>query len=357
MSYRIEEIDKNFASVKIGDRDFVFFDARSPHFKIYGLYEPYGDGPFKRLPKIDGVHFGVNMLSTNTAGGKLRIRTDSSAVAIRVEMESVCHMAHMTLLGSCGFDLYGLENGKEQFIKSFIPPGGICHGQLSYECFTDLNTRKMRDLTLYFPLYNGVKKLDIGLEAGSVIEESSPFVLDRPVVYYGSSITQGGCASRPGNAYPALITHATNIDHINLGFSGSCTGEIEMAEYISTIPMSAFVLDYDYNADCAEYLKDTHAPFYKHLRKKCPNLPIVIVSAPIYIGGSFTVERRDIVKATYDNAIAEGDNNVYFIDGSHLFDGTFSDACTVDGAHPNDLGFFRMAEGILPTLRQALKML
>jgi lysophospholipase L1-like esterase len=120
--------------------------------------------------------------------------------------------------------------------------------------------------------------------------------------------------------------------------------------------MCALVYDYDYNARCAEYLNTTHEPFFKKIREAHPSLPVIILSAPYNAKDGDDRTRRDIIKATYDNAIANGDKNVYFIDGGSIFEGEFSDACTVDTIHPNDLGFSRIASKLLPVLKNALKI-
>ncbi|MBQ4066908.1 MAG: hypothetical protein IJD22_04595, partial [Clostridia bacterium] len=320
---------------------------------LFGLFDSGDkDAPFSRAPFIEGVNGGVNYLSMNTAGGRVRFSTSSPYIAIYAEIGDACHMAHMPLTGSCGFDLYRLDGNEERFIRSFIPPTGICHGQGHYHSIIRV-AEEHTPLTCYtvnFPLYNGVKRLDIGLAPGSELDFGAHYIYEPPIVYYGSSITQGGCASRPGNAYPALISHKTNTDYLNLGFSGSCVAEEEMADYIASLSMLAFVYDYDYNAPDTDYLKRTHAPFFKRIRKAHPLLPVIILSAPCHSMTRDAEERRDIIKATYDEAVALGDNNVYFIDGSNIFFKDFPDACTVDSVHPNDLGFASMASAVLKIL-------
>ena len=358
MSYRIEDIDKNFARASVCGEELAFCDVRTDPFDIYGLYTENGDGPFRRLPYLEGVCDGVNHLSLNTAGARVRFSTNSPYVAVRVEIEDACHMAHMTLCASCGLDLYRLEGMEERYIKTFVPSGGICHGEKSFTCFARIGDDFEEDifLTVNLPLYNGVKKLEIGLAPGSRIDHGAHYRDVRPVVYYGSSITQGGCASRPGNAYPAIVSRATNTDHLNLGFSGSAVGEPSMAKYIAELDMCAFVYDYDYNAWSLEHLLESHEPFFKCIREKNPTLPVIIVSAPCVVTDDDKDRRREIIRATYENALRRGDKNVYFIDGGHVFDGPFADSCTVDGVHPNDLGFYRMAQSLIPVLKRALNI-
>jgi len=235
-----------------------------------------------------------------------------------------------------------------------IPPS---HLSTEYDgiCHLPAKDNELTDITINLPLYNGIKNLYIGLKDGSAIEAPMPYAIDKPMIYYGSSITQGGCASRPGNSYNSIISRWMDCDHINLGFSGNGKGEIFMAEYIAGLLMSAFVMDYDHNAPDADYLRATHEPFFKVIRAKQPDLPVIFMSMPNNDPYSAScVERRAIVKRTYENAIRAGDRRVYFIGGDSLFGEKDQDACTVDGSHPNDLGFMRMAETIYPVLNNAM---
>lgn len=135
-----------------------------------------------------------------------------------------------------------------------------------------------------------------------------------------------------------------DTDYINLGFAGNCKAEAMMIQYLANLKMSVFVCDYDHNTPDAEYLQKTHLPLYRSIRAKQPNLPIVFLSAPTIIANMEEyAARREIIRESYREALNEGDENVYFIDGAELFAGEDWDSCTIDGVHPNDLGFYRMA--------------
>ena len=181
------------------------------------------------------------------------------------------------------------------------------------------------------------------------------YALEKPVLYYGSSITQGGCASRPGNAYQAMISRRLDADFINLGFSGNAKAETVMCEYLASLDASVFVCEYDHNAPNADHLAKTHRPLYETYRAAHPDVPIVFVTKPDFHPGTEDERRRRIVIDTYEYALSVGDRKVSFVDGAHLFDGPFADSCTVDGCHPNDLGFFRMAQKIGDAVEAALK--
>ena len=146
-------------------------------------------------------------------------------------------------------------------------------------------------------------------DADAELEPAEDYTYTKPILYYGSSITQGGCANRPGTSYQAIIHRSIDADYINLGFSGSCLAEDAMLDYISNLDMSVFVYDYDHNAPTPEFLEKTHEPFYKKLRERRPDLPIIMVSAPTMTGGMWTV-RREHIKSNYEKGIAAGDKNL-----------------------------------------------
>ncbi len=359
---KIEDIDKNLVvETDITEPDLVWFNVREAPFQLYGIRYDEAEGCFIRIPQevAAGISKGVSdRLNRCTAGGRVRFKTNSPYVAIRAVMKNSSLMCHMPLTGQSGFDLYRVrEDGRDTYTATFVPPRGMSEGYSSGKQVTGAYT----DYTLNFPLYDGVKELYIALKKTAHLNAPTPYEIEKPVVYYGSSITQGGCASRPGNAYQAIISRHLSVDHVNLGFSGSAKGEAAMAEYIKGLSMSAFVFDYDYNTNSEEHLAATHEPFFRIVREANPTLPIIIVSAPsiLLLGdtntahGRFTT-RREIIRKTYENALSAGDGNVYFVDGATLFEGADWDACTVDGTHPNDLGFFRMAERIGSTVAKAL---
>lgn len=342
---KIEEIDQNLiVHTQISEPDIIWLNIRQAPFQIYGVAYDEALGRYTRMPQAiaEQVSPGVAGLNFNTAGGRVRFRTDSSFIGIHAVMENNTLMPHITLAGQSGFDLYRKKAGdaSEIFYHTFMPPMGMKSGY-SAPFATD---SMLADYTINFPLYDGVKELYIALKKDAVLAQAAPYRNPVPVVYYGSSITQGGCASRPGNSYQAIISRRLDTDYINLGFSGSGKAEEVMVAYLAGLTMSAFVCDYDHNTPDVEHLKRTHLPLYRTVRAKHPDLPIIFVSAPdILIAPERFLARREVVKNTFRTALSEGDKNVYFIDGADLFGGEEWDSCTVDGTHPNDLGFYRMA--------------
>ena len=344
------DLDTNFkVETKIKEEGICFHDVREEPFKIYGVF--YDNGRFRRIPTevAKTVNETVLALHSHSAGGRVRFKTDSPYIAIHAKMGSIVKMEHIPLTGSGGFDMY-MGHGPERYIKTFVPPYDMTDG---YESIFRCGSSAMREVTINLPTYSSVLELYIGLKEGAQILPPRPYAIEKPIVYYGSSITQGGCASRPGNTYQSVITRRLDADHINLGFSGSARGETTMAEYIAGLEMSAFVYDYDHNAPTLEHLQKTHEPMFKIIRQAHPDIPIVLMTRPEY-KLSEEDPRLQTIKKTYENALAAGDKNVYFLDGTALMEMAGFDG-TVDGVHANDLGFASMAKAVGDVLEKALK--
>ncbi|MCQ2433149.1 MAG: SGNH/GDSL hydrolase family protein [Clostridia bacterium] len=343
---KLTELDPTLAPETIlGRDDLVFVDVRRDPFRVYGLYDYKNEPRFIRIPKEigDATNDGVKGLNYHTAGGRVRFATDSPVIAIRCKMNGQCYFPHMALSGTSGFDLYQhTDDGRDNYIATFMPTYEKKHGYESLQ-YTDGG---MHTYTIHFPLYNDCVALEIGIQKDAEIDWGAEYLPIKPIVYYGSSITQGGCASRPGMAYQNVISALRNIDHINLGFSGSARGEDIIAEYMAGLDMSIFVMDYDHNAPTPEHLLATHEKLYRTIRAKHPDTPIIMVTKPDARVNEYEINRRNIVFETYRHAVAEGDKNVSFIDGFTFFDPEYHDICTVDGCHPNDAGFMGMARVI-----------
>lgn len=349
----ITKVDGNFCVDGYENFNLEFHDVTQPPFQMSGLYFYEKDHKFCRLPLeyVDKINDGVKMLAWHTSGVQVRFRSNANQIALSSQLRELSEMSHMPLSGNSGFDLYVGEGTRKKFIKSLRP--SFHHESIEQLAISD-NCCQMREWTLYFPLYNGVNSVKIGINKGATIEPPSSFTIGKPVVFYGASITQGGCVSRPGNSYTAQICRWLDADMINLGFSGSALGEEDIAKIVTSIDSSIFVFDYDANAPDIEHLKNTHKPLFNFIRQSKPNLPIIIISmASIDNNKKKFYERRDVIKQTYLNAKNNGDERVWFVDGETLFGNEDRDACTVDGCHPNDLGFYRMAKNIYPYIKKA----
>ena len=342
----LSQIDPNFAvKTKVEREGLVFRNCMEAPFSLHGLMRE-GDR-FCRLPKAvaEATSEGVAYLYADTAGGRVRFATDSPFIAIHAEFDKVGKMPHFALSGSSGFDLYT----DDRYRATFMPPFDLAGG---YESIVNLDG-KLHEITVNFPLYSEIKELFIGLDAGAKLLPPKDYTVGKPVVYYGSSITQGGCASKPGSSYQSILSRRLDCDYVNLGFSGNAKGETVMAEYVASLSMSAFVFDYDQNAPTPEHLEATHGTFFDIVRSAQPNLPILMLTRPVYDRGELEEANERIIRRTYETARAAGDQNVALITAEKLL-ALVEDNGTVDGVHPTDSGFLSMANAIEPVLRKAL---
>ena len=355
--------DKNFSVANtVAIEGIKFHSVKESPFKIYGLYKPLEGKRFVRMPEdvAKTVNPGVEAFCRHTAGGRVRFSTDSNYIAIRVIRESIELGNKMAAVGSAGFDLYLDEEGESVFCGCFQPS----REEPSFEAIVKFKRaeKKVRNFTINFPLYNGVDELFVGVDEKAILGEGKSYRHETPIVYYGSSITQGGCVCRPGLAYTSIVSRKLDSDFVNLGFSGSGKAEDTIVDYLASLDMSIFVSDYDHNARNPEYLYPTVRNLYKKVRAANPKLPMVFISRPDFdqlLGVEFShrdsIERRDAIYSMYVEAVRAGDDNIYFIDGESLFGAEYREECTVDLCHPNDIGHMRMAEVIGHTLSKIMR--
>ena len=352
----LSEIDKNFAPARVDGREVAWHDATRAPFALEGL--PFRAGPDAPLWRLPGPHAapwvmadGADWLMHQTAGACVRFRTDSPFVAVRARLTDSADMNHMPRAGSAGFDLYR-GAWPESRHAGTAQPDRDESDLVRMLCVRGDGDAGAESWQLNLPLYGGAASVQVGLAPGASVDPPAPHRLG-PICFYGSSITQGGCASRPGNAYTTMVCRALDAEQVNLGFSGSGRGEPAMAELIASLDgLAAFVLDYDYNAPTPEHLAATHEPFFRTVRARHPDLPILVLTRPNVWPDSppEVAERRRIVRATVRRARAGGDRLVRFLDGARLFGRVNRSDCTVDRTHPNDLGFRRMADAVLAAL-------
>jgi lysophospholipase L1-like esterase len=335
----------------VDGREFLFKNVLEKPFEISGFYWLWQDRLFCRLPQslLPSLSEGLGTHAWHTSGGRVRFRSNSGYIAIKAEVNPADTLDTTFRAGATGFDFY-LSRNNQRFFRNFF----ALYGKDKVEGSMETSCRdEMQEWTLYLPLWCGIKRILIGIEADSTLEPPSQYSISKPLIFYGSSITQGGCAGRPGNSYPSLISRRLDADFLNFGFGASAKGEPEMAHLLGGIDASAFIMDYDHNAPDADYLSRTHEAFYKIIRDLRPSMPVIFVTKPDAQYDSDAPTRRDIIKETWRRALARGEN-VFFIDGGTLYGGDNPDACTIDCCHPNDLGFMRMAQGIYPVIREAL---
>jgi len=326
---------------------FAWFDEER-------LYRRLPSKPEHPLPQA------VDSLANCTAGGQIHFQTDSPRLSVRVTLRGPHGMNHMPATGQCGFDCYMGPPGELRYCSTTK----YNRAETSYEVkLFDLPTGQPRNVCLNFPLYQGVEEVLVGLDPKAEVSAPPAYAREGCVVVYGTSITQGGCASRPGMAYGNILSRRLNVEFINLGFSGSGRGEPEVAHVMAGIDSPiAFILDYEANCVDTERLKATFPEFVRILRERHPNTPILAVSRIRSAGETFNpevgrtrLERRDFQRQTVEALRRQGDSRIVFKDGTDLLGDDF-DECTVDGSHPTDLGFLRMADGLTPVVRELLDM-
>lgn len=351
------EVDKNLlieTSFPDAD-DAVFYSVRNKPFKLYNLYDPQNQPIFRRLPPdiAEATSEQVAKLSKEPAGARVRFSTDSRYVILRAKEPSIGRASHMTMATMAGFDLYEDTDADSRYVKMFMPPYKMDEG---YEQIIRFPDRRLRYLTINFPIHSVVSDVYIGIQGDAVLGEGKKYRSDKPVVIYGSSIVHGTAASRPGLIYTNTLSRYLDMDVVNLGFSGNAKAEPVMMNYIAGLDMSVFVYDYDHNAPNIDFLRRTHKPGFDIVRKAHPNLPIILISRPnVATNPNRAQERKDVIIETFRGAREAGDKNVYYIDGETFFLGKFENECTMDGVHPNDLGFTLMADGIEAVIRRALR--
>lgn len=345
----LKKIDKNLVDIAYeSDEELKYYTLPADGFSVHGIKYYEEEGRFLRMPFTfaKSVNYGLFTLSRMLAGGRIIFSTDSDVLDLVVEcQDSAFRVSTMTTVSACGFTLHEIQDdGWWQFIHNFVPTNDDKFG---YRFKQKLKGGKMRNYIIHTSLYQDAISIKIGLSKNAKVEVLRPYRSDvKPILYYGSSVTQGCCVSRADMAYQALISKWNNIDFINHGYSGTARGETAVAEFLAKeYDPSLFVCAYDYNAETADFLRDTHYNFYKTFRKINPDVPVLFTSrADADSYPQSIAERKAIILETVKRAKDEGDDKVYFQDGGEFFGVKDRDKCTIDDCHPNDLGAYRIAE-------------
>lgn len=344
----------------ITNKSFAWFDASEAPFIISGLHWFESNKKYRRFPvdPVPALPELVEELANHTAGGQLRFVTDSTRIALKVSLREVVKMDNVVPICHSGFDLYCEISGEYKFfdVTRFAPESK----EYLYE-FKKFKSKAQRSFILNFPLYNGFDKLEIGIDKGAILQSPVENSNSNPIVIYGTSITQGACASRPGMCFTNILSRKLNMPILNFGFSGGGKGEPEVAEHIASIDkVSLFILDYEANCDNPQMLADTLPDFVGILRKSHPDVPIAIISKVPYPQEEFDREIANIRKENRNiqfNYVkkqnAKEVKDIYFIDGEILLQDDYWE-CSGDGGHPSNLGFYRIAENLLPEIKKIL---
>ena len=327
---------------------------------------------YVRLP--DGmstnINKGVREMRYNTSGMQFRFRTDSDFLIVKFSTFNESDgMYHMSELAVSGWDAYLFDDelGEWRFVTSSHRSK---KQRLEFEGSKRLYRIKRFDWVpgkaciINLPLYNGIGDFQLGIAAGAKIEPLGPRAsgVAKPVVFYGTSITHGGCASRPGMSFVNILGRRLDVPVINLGFSGSGRMEYELSDIIAKIDASCYVLDCFWNMD-AKMCAKNYEPFIRRLRELRPDVPIVMAGGcNVYLPGKtvlHTEHRRwtdesALIRELYAKLAGEGWQKLYYLDCAGMFSGNGEG--TVDGVHPNDVGMAEMAECYGRAVREALAL-
>lgn len=326
---------------------------------LYGKAAENTPGLYDRLPaELEGkVREPLWYLGQNSSGLYVRFRTDSRIIRVRWTSSFCNNMTHMTPVGTRGLDLYALTDSGWRFAGSARPSDKTTETSV----VSGMDGRE-REYMLYLSLYDGVESLEIGVEEGC--ELLPPAVQspksDAPIVAYGTSILQGGCANRPGMAHTAILSRETDREVINLGFSGNALLDLEIAGLMASVENPAlFIFDYVPNAD-VRLIDSTGETFFRIVRDAHPDVPVIFIEDPLFphsefdggIAGEIAAKNK-AQKALFMRLEKSGEKNIYYI----AADGMIGDdgEATVDGIHFTDLGMVRYVDHILPVVRKALK--
>jgi hypothetical protein len=351
-----EKRDPNLAVPAARD-DLDWIDARAIGLEGRGFVDTAA--PYDRLPRMarQVVSEAVWELQQESAGISVRFRTSSPEIRVRWSLTSpVLASTHMPATGVSGVDLYSESTGSPRFVGVGQPSGQS--GNLAR--FPGSQDGQPCTFQLNLPLYNGVTRLELGVPAGFGIEGVREKDRRPPLCFYGSSIVQGGCASRPGMPYAAIICRRLGVECINLGFSGSGRAEPEIAEILAELEARAWVLDPLPNMS-ADTITERLGNLVRVLRRAHPRVPLVLVehlrpsSLPPPPDRPMEEDWRRanrMLRELVNTLKREGTRDLTVVAGETLL-GEDGEA-TVDGIHPTDLGFARMAEVLGATVREAL---
>ena len=337
------------------------------HFLIEGtaISDSLKESPYDRLPISykEKVREPVWDLSKASAGITVRFHSNSTSINLKWTVLNDLDMSHMAATGIKGIDLYTKYNNKWRYVttagalvglKTYqnksIPADSINE----YELIKNM-TPEFREYKLFLPLYDGVTKLEVGIDSAASIEKATPST-EKPIVFYGTSITQGGCASRPGMAHTNIISRKLDVDCINYGFSGNGRMETPIVELISEIDARFYVIECLQNMD-SEQVKERVKPLVDIIRTNHPHTPIVLVENMMYTMAFLNqtletrlIEENTALKNEYDKIIKSGTPNIFYIKDNKEF--LVDNEGTVDGVHLTDLGFKRYADYLIENFKK-----
>ena len=317
---------------------------------------------YDRLPAnvSTNVNAGVRGMKHHTAGMQFRFKTDSKKLRFKWTPWNTGRLAmgHMASTGVSGLDIYRQRaDGRWLHVRSFKLPDIVPEDGFAF----DIDWKYGGPCLVYLPLYNGIRSFSLGIDASASVEPLPPRAsgVEKPVVFYGTSITQGACASRPGMSFVNIVGRDLDVPVVNLGFAGCGRMEREMSEHLARIDASCYVLDCLWNMGSAEEdggrpgrnVEENYEPFIRALRARRPGVPIVMAGQCNVRNGAPNAKEQ-FVRALHDRLVAEGWDNLVFLPGPGMF--ADDSEGTVDGVHPNDYGMVALAKAYGAAVAEAL---
>ena len=356
-----------FSQKKESTKDINISYFGREHFLIEGtaIADSLKESPYDRLPISykEKVREPVWDLSKASAGITVRFHSNSTSINLKWTVLNDFDMPHMAATGIKGIDLYTKYNNKWRYVTT----AGALVGQKKhqnnevpkdsineYDLIKNMSP-DFREYKLFLPLYDGVTKLEVGIDSTASIEKASPSAV-KPIVFYGTSITQGGCASRPGMAHTNIISRKLDVDCINYGFSGNGRMETPIVELISEIDAHFYVIECMQNMD-SEQVSERVRPLVDMIRSNHPYTPIVLVENMMYTTAfldqtieTTLIQENEALKNEFDKIIKRGTPNIFYIKDNKDF--LLDNEGTVDGVHLTDLGFLRYADYLIENFKK-----
>lgn len=334
-------------------QEIQYIDART--LNLYGKAHS-GGAHYHRVDtaRYSDMPRSVKRLSTQASGLCIAFKTNSREIHARWSTPITRTLRNLPAVASHGLDLYIRRDGQWVFAGAAVP-----HDSVSTRRIVGNMAEGEKECLLFLPLYAELFNLEIGVQPGSTLESLS-IPWKGKVVIYGSSITQGASASRPGMSYPSILSRHLGYEFVNLGFSGSGKMEESVSRMIADIKeVDLFILDCAANPS-PQQIEERTESFVKYIRQHHPNVPILMIASVVREGSNFDSNVREMVtgqnsnfEKAYKRLLASGVKNLHFIKGDELLGRDHEG--TIDGTHPNDLGFDRMVKVIEPRVRKLLR--
>lgn len=349
-------MQQNATSSTLNEDSIVYRDGRT--FDVIGKY--HSENHWGRFPERykNTLRENVWNLGRNSAGIGIRFRTNATTIMVRWTVTNVTDLKHMPATGVRGVDLYALEDGAWQYVKTGFPSAA----PKSESTLLSKGDGDFREYLLNLPLYDGVVSIEIGVNESARLTraEDKSLLNNKPVVYYGTSIAQGGCASRPGLAFTNILARKLDRSFVNFGFSGNGTIETSVGEAMAEADAALYVIDCNANSP-KDIIYDRTIALVKLLKQKRAAVPVLLVEGfknesyhltPLSGVNEGVVAKQKELKRAYEALRQSGVKDLYYKTADGLIGEDHEG--TVDGIHPNDIGMMRIAESLYPVLKKIL---